>query len=453
MSQIKIDYSEIASAAKAANTVSKYYDEFADDIEKKVTKKLASLPGTDSKGYISNSKSYASEKIKRLREQKDYYSDLASNIEKLSSNIQDHEKKVVSGVRQIATDALELKNQSKWQAFCQWAYGTFCVDLLNWNPAMRFIGDKIKSGLDWLQEKGTKVIDWFKHGDGKYVLGIVLDTLAVVGAIAGSIIAVALAVAAGPAAVLLIIAAIASVVGTIMTTVDAGFSIANKYKALSESDDPGRARYYGDISGVNDTIKKTDMGGKTANSVWEGIGTGYDLLHTAANITAVVTGTIGAAGLTGKVVTDPVTGKQTLQTTYDPSKIKGNLKNTMLEKIGLRNTNGKWTFSVKNLISTKRKTGTIPRQDVYSKDIVGDLIGDKRLKFLKTIKSYSGKPGKAQKVTSNIEKIVNPATSAYDRFKSTMKTIDKFSFNICSPIKDFNDTVLEIIDSIVELAA
>lgn len=47
-----------------------------------------------------------------------------------------------------------------------------------------------------------------------------------------------------------------------MTMVDSGFSIYNKVKALKveqETGDPGRARYYGNISGVSDTIDKTDM--------------------------------------------------------------------------------------------------------------------------------------------------------------------------------------------------
>ena len=300
MGKITIDYSEINSAAKKARSVSGYFEDFEEELEKKVSKKLSGLPGSDSKGNIGNAKSVVSSKIKELREKKKYYSDLASSLEKLAENIEYEEKSVVTDVRYIATEALELNRQSKWQAFCQWAYGTFCVDMLNWNPVTRFIGNGIKKGLDWVQEKGTKIVDWFKHGEGKYYLGIALDALAVVGAIAGTVVAVALAVATGGAAAPLVVAAVASTIGTVMTMVDSGFSIYNKVKALKvekETGDPGRARYYGNISGVSDTIDKTDMGGKTANDVWGGVGTGYDVVHVAADITAVVSGTIGAAGL------------------------------------------------------------------------------------------------------------------------------------------------------------
>jgi len=456
MGKITIDYSEINSAAKKARSASGYFEDFEEELEKKVSKKLSGLPGSDSKGNIGNAKSVVSSKIKELREKKKYYSDLASSLEKLADNIEYEEKSVVTDVRYIATEALELNRQSKWQAFCQWAYGTFCVDMLNWNPVTRFIGNGIKKGLDWVQEKGTKIVDWFKHGEGKYYLGIALDVLAVAGAICGTVVAIALAVATGGAAAPLVVAAIASTIGTVMTMVDSGFSIANKIKALKveqETGDPGRARYYGNISGVSDTIDKTDMGGKTANDVWGVVGTGYDVIHVAADITAVVSGTIGAAGLTGQAVKNPATGKFELKTTYNKNLVKTNLKSTVLEKIGFRNTGGKWTFNIKNLFSTKRPTGTMPRTDVFKKDIIGDRIGDTTYKAINKIKKYSGIPGKYYKKATQIEKIFAPDSSGYDKFKNTMKYIGGTDFNISSPVGDFNDTVLEIIDTAIDLAS
>lgn len=253
-----------------------------------------------------------------------------------------------------------------------------------------------------------------------------------------------------------VLMAVISTIGTVMTMVDSGFSIYNKVKALKvekETGDPGRARYYGNISGVSDTIDKTDMGGKTANDVWGGVGTGYDVVHVAADITAVVSGTIGAAGLSGQAVKNPVTGKFELKTIYDPSNIKSNLKGTFLEKIGFRNKGGKWTFNIKNLFSTKRPTGTMPRTDLFKKDIIGDKIGDTTYKTINKIKKYSGLPGKYYKKATQIEKIFTPDSSGYDKFKNTMKYIGGTDFNISSPVGDFNDTVLEIIDTVIDIAS
>lgn len=456
MGKIVIDYSEINSAAKKARSVAGYFDDFADDLDKKVSKKLTGLSGSDSQGNVGNARNIVSSKIRELRDKKTHFSNLASNIERLADNIETHEKSVVSEVRQVATEALELKNQSKWESFCQWAYGTFCVDLVNWNPITRGIGNAIKKGLDWVQEKGTKIVDWFKHGEGKYYLGIALDALAVVGAVAATVGAIALAVATGGAAAPLVVAAVASTIGTVMTMVDSRFSINNKVKALKiekDSGDPGRARYYGNIGGVNDTIQKTDMGGKTANDVWGFVGTGYDVIHVAADITAVVAGTIGVAGLSGSAVKNPVTGKTELKTVYDPTKVKGNLKSTMLEKIGFRNTGGKWSFSIKNLFSTKRPTGAIPRSDIFKKDLIGDTIGDQTWKRIGTIKKVTGYPGKIYKKISNIEKIIAPDSSIYDRVKGGMKYVGSTDFNISSPVSDINDTVLTIYDTVVDIAS
>lgn len=80
MGEIIIDYSEINSAAKKARSASGYFEDFEEELEKKVSKKLSGLPGSDSKGNIGNAKSIVSSKIKELRKKKKYYSDLASSL-------------------------------------------------------------------------------------------------------------------------------------------------------------------------------------------------------------------------------------------------------------------------------------------------------------------------------------------------------------------------------------
>lgn len=457
MGKITIDYSEINSAAKKARSASGYFEDFEEELEKKVSKKLSDLPGSDSKGNIENAKSIVSSKIKELREKKKYYSDLASSLEKLADNIEYEEKSVVTDVRYIATEALELNRQNKWQAFCQWAYGTFCVDMLNWNPVTRFIGDGIKKGLDWIQEKGTKIVDWFKHGEGKYYLGIALDALAVVGAIVGTIGAIALAVGTGGAAAPLVVAAVASAIGTVMTVVDSGISIYNKHKALKveqETGDPGRARYYGNISGVNDTIDKTDMGGKTANDVWGVVGTGYDVVHVAADVTSFVAGSYGKAGLSGTIVKN-ADGKNIGRIyAYDPNKAKSNIKNIIFEKVGMKNTKGKWTFDVKRLFSTKkRKTGSYFASELYAEHITNNAIGRTTNKFLSGFDKVIGFPGKIYKKVTNVETVFSKDANWYDKTSSAIDYAGSTDFNISTPIGDFNDTIFKIIDTVVRLAS
>lgn len=245
-----------------------------------------------------------------------------------------------------------------------------------------------------------------------------------------------------------------------MTIVDTGFSVVNKVKALeiqSDTSDPGRARYYGKINGVNDQIKKKDMGDKTANNVWETIGSGYDVLHTAAEITAMVSGTIGEAGFTGEIATNPLNEKKVLKTTYNSSLVKDNLKKKYLELFGFKNTNGKWTFDAKKLLITKKtkvKAGTIKKTDLLKNNLMFDTIGSKKYDELKKAKQIISLPNKLYNGFKQTSKIVSHESTVYDRVKSTMKIIGDIDyFRITSPVKDINNTVIKIIDTTIGLAS
>lgn len=461
MSKVIIDYSEISNAAKKAKKASDYFSDLYGDLNKHLVKKLNYLDNDSSTNIvntsnISDARSLLNNKVLRdISNKKTKFSNVSNKINSLNSSIQGHEKTVVKQMNKIAKSDLGIKEQGGFKGFVNWIYGVVCVDLVNSNPFTRKIGNFVKGSLDWVQEKGSKAIDWFKHGEGKYWLGIAMDGLAVVGSVIATVGAIALAVGTGGAATPLVVAAVASTVGTVMTAVDAGFSIYNKSKALknsSKNNDPGRARYFGNISGVNDTIKKTDMGGETANNVWGFVGKGYDLTHTAADITAVVAGGIGQAGLTGAKTVDPKTGKVTLEVTRDPKVVKDNLKKVFKQKIGMSENNGKWTFDAKKLFK-KEQRETIGRIDIYKKKIVKDVVGKDLYKTGKTIKKITGVPTKIYKRITNAEKILDSNTSTYDKVKSGVKIIGSSKRNISSPAKDINDTVFTIIDAVRDLAA
>ena len=95
----------------------------------------------------------------------------------------------------------------------------------------------------------------------------------------------------------------------------------------------------------------------------------------------------------------------------------------------------------------------MPRTAIFKKDIIGDKIGEKTYKAINKIKKYSGLPGKYYKKATQIEKILTPSSSGYDKFKNTMKFIGGTDRNISSPVGDFNDTVLKIIDTVINIAS
>lgn len=475
MGKVTITYSKIKDAAKEAQSAANYYEDFSSELSNKVYNKLSISYGSDSRGYISSARNTVYNKVKDLNSKKKKYSDLSKSLYDLKERVQGYETSAKNAVARIATDELELKNRKWYQKVGDWIYGTICVDLLNTNPITRGLGNIIKSGLDYFDYGFDKAIDWFKHGNGKYVLNIALSVLGDIAAIAGTISAIALCAAAtvatGGVAAPLLIAAIASGIGTVMTIVDSGFSIYNNYKALKisrESDDPGRARYYGNIDGVNSAIGKYDMGGETANKVWSGIGTAYDVTHTAADVTAVVAGSVGSAGLT-ETVTKTSSGKTIKTYSYDKSKIKGNLKNTTLEKIGFRKQRGtgEYKFNVKNLFSTKKptKTSALGQKDLIEDRVLRKKYGNrnsfarKKLESIKSIEKIVKKPGKIKSIIDNSSKVVSPNTNAYDKTKSVVKIITNTSdisgkkWRIVSPLKDVDGTIRPIIDTIRDLAS
>lgn len=451
MGKVTITYSRIKDAAKDAEKAAKYYDDFSSELNQQVYCKLNICYGSDSKGYISSAKNTVYNKIKELNSKKTTYSNLSKSLYDLQERIESCENKAKNRVSSIAEDALELKNRKWYQKIGDWIYGTICVDLLNSNPLTRGLGNLIKSGLDYLDYGFDKAIDWFKHGNGKYILNIALSILGDIAAIAGTIQAIMLCVAAtvatGGVAAPLLIAAIASGIGTVMTLVDSGTTIYNNVKALKiskESNDPGRARYYGNIGGLSDTMDKYDLGAEGTNNFWEGFGTGYDVVHNVANITSAAAGTVGSAGLVEK----------NGAVMYDSSAIKGNLKNITLEKLGFRKEKGKYTFEFKNLISTKEyKSGTIAEiNKIKNKILPGYNEINKAIKGLKT-------PSKIKSVIDNAENVISNDTNLYEKGKSVIKIVTGVSdisgikWGIVSPLKDLDGTVINTIDTVIDVVS
>lgn len=451
MGKITITYSKIKDAAKNSEKVANYYGDFSSELNDKVYSKLNIGYGSDSKGYISSAKNTVYNKIKDLNSKKTTYTNLSKSLYDLQERIEICENNAKNRVSSIAESALELKNRKWYQKVADWIYGTVCVDILNSNPLTRGLGNLIKSGLDYLDYKFDKAIDWFKHGNGRYILNITLSVIGDIAAIAGTVQAIGLCAAAtvatGGVAAPLLIAAIASSIGTIMTLVDSGTTIYNNVKALKiskESNDPGRARYYGNIGGLSDTMDKYDLGDEKSNNRWESFGKGYDVVHNVADITSVAAGTVGSAGLVeknGKIM-------------FDSSAIKGNLKNIFLEKLGFRKEKGKYTFKFKNLISTKEyKSGTIAEINKLKNRIFpGYSDISKSIKGLKT-------PSKIKSVIDNAENVISNDANLYEKGKSVIKIVTGISdvsgikWGIISPLKDLDGTVIKTIDTIIDVAS
>lgn len=446
MSIVKIDYSALNAAYKRAEDVEKLFYSCDDSIEKKVSKSIQNIPGTDSFKHISEATRIVIEKRKVLEERSKIFSDIARNIDNMRDNLEQHDINAQNSVNNIANAAFGLNNRKPLRKVADWLYGVFCVEMTNWNPITRWVGDKIKSFNDWISNKANKVFEWFKHGAGRYWLNIgssiITDIAAIFASVRAVMLATATTVATGGVAAPLLIAAIASCVGTVMTVVDSFEVIQNNIRALKideENEDPGRARYYGNIDGVKEATKRYDYGGKMANGAVEGAGIAYDVTHTVADITAFVSGTFGAAGLeeTGlKGVDGKYTGRREYKWSSDTAKSR--LKEGFKQKLGFETTNGQTKWSAKNLFKTEPKTGALHKDKMYSKHALNDTFGREHVKAFETAEKSVKIVDKGLSHIEKFDTIFGHGYSAKDRIESTAGILKDTPLRFSYIIKDIS---------------
>lgn len=446
MSTVKIDYSDLKEASNKAKKASSLYSDCLDEVQRKVSTPIQNIQGVDSYSYVGSATSLILEKKNILANRRDRLNKISENIANLEEEIKQHDINVKNKVNTVAYAAFDLQEQSPFKAFTQWLYGTICVDALNWNPVTRWIGDKLKAFNDWASNKLNKIFEYFKYGNGRYWLNIGMSALAAVASIFATVRAFMLLVAAttatvatGGVAAPFLIAAIASTIGTVLTIGDAIEVVTNNVKAYQidiENSDPGRARYYADISGVKDAISKYDYGGKGINTIMSMGGTAYDILHGAADLTAFAAGAYGKAGLNIQLtrnVDGKITGKEV---TWNKDIAKYRLKEGFKQKIGF-DEGGSW--KAKNIFKTKTLSGPLGKDKLYTEHVLKDQFESYDIfknseKAIKIVKKGTG-------AIKNVDKLFGHKTTGIDRLESGVKIIKEIPIRGSKIISDL-DTIL-----------
>lgn len=145
------------------------------------------------------------------------------------------------------------------------------MDFANSNGFTRAIFDWGKSVADDVSYYKKQAEDWFKHGNGRYVLNIVGSIALTTVAVAGVVLSVMALPFTGGASCSVTMACI-SLIGLGAATISAGISAYNTAYTIGENkvalgieDDPAMARFHGDVSKYSDYVKKTDFGSAEAN--------------------------------------------------------------------------------------------------------------------------------------------------------------------------------------------
>lgn len=297
MAEVYIQYSNLSSAIDCSVKAREKIDDYMCQMGKAINLPIGNLHGADSSGYVQSAANLAREKVARLMEKKQYFSNFENTARRVLTTAKDVDSTVS---RQISAIAETYVEKRKWyEKAGDWIYNTFCVDMTNHFSLVRDFVD----GIKWLGDKAEnyieKIHNWFKYGDGQYIWkigkAIVSIGVAVVGTI-GAIVSIPFSGGLSIPFVIGLVGAIATTVGGIITV---GNSVSNIYtsgKALSlsgnpfDDDDgnPGAARYYGSSNKMSEAFNKFDFGDAETNKKYQNAGEIIDTTKTVADATALV---------------------------------------------------------------------------------------------------------------------------------------------------------------------
>ena len=244
---------------------------------------------------------------------------------------------------------------------------------------------------------------FFKHGEGRYAVDVVMDVVVGVGAVAAFISAAGLVVSTG--GLPFILAAGTSFIGMGYTVNDSITSIVNKAKGYGIYKDTGNmslACFYGDIDGYSDRVSKTDYGDTDDNKAMEKNAKTHDNIHAAADIISIVLGGVGQLGL--KKTKTFVKDVEKVDIVYDNKLIKQRIKPFFKQKFGIiKNSKGKNAFNMKTFIKGEKAKGLVKDIGSYVKEANIDLFGEKGYKAISGV----GKFANAIKTGGYATKILN----------------------------------------------
>jgi len=246
------------------------------------------------------------------------------------------------------------------------------VDLANCNGYTRAIADWGKERTDDLSYVIQQANDCFRHGNGRYVLNIIGSVAFTGAAIAGAILGIiGIPFSGGSTSVIVVscVGAVASGVAALISAVNTSFTIIENSKAISIADDPGTARFHGDVEKFSDYVAKKDFGSKKTNKFLSNTAYTVDVVYAAAELTSSVTSIVTTFGTKTVVAGVDAKGKKIFKTSFERNPI--NIKNNVLKTFGFEVSSKKISADVVGI----NKTTVISN---------ADEIGDTTIDIAKT---------------------------------------------------------------------
>lgn len=309
MTTISIDFRQLESAARSMRYAASDMESYADGLPRRVQNPASALGGSSEMSSVA---SLAASKARQLRIRANAHRSLASKTEEFIDQARDIDRTVATRIESVAN---QNEKGLSWWGKVKYAGYKLLNGAIGSTELGAFMGT-IADGVSCIKKHeraGLKdLLNWFKRGDGKFLLNIGIAILGAIGAICTAILAFP---ASGFLAVLV---GVCAIVGAVVTAAQTYYTIKDNAKALGNNrTEPGLANYYGSTSSLSDYAKKN-----TTSRTKQNLAGTVDFVGAAAG----VIGTVGGLGVHKSA--DGITKVSSLD--------KATVKENLMKEIGFK---------------------------------------------------------------------------------------------------------------------
>lgn len=320
MGTITIDFDILNDAVSKSRSVADELEDYANAFPGKVTNPLGSLTGGSS-SLTSTAASLANNKAAELRKRSEDYRSLARKLEHFGKAAIQADKAVKD---QFADVVKEREKGLNWWDRIATTLFRILNDALGDDVISQLIRD-VLNGVESLVQNAIhgfkEAFNWFKHGNGRYVLETLVSILGAIGAVCTAIASFPVSGIFG------IIMAAAAIVVAVDSVADAITTTIAAHQAFARNDtEPGRARYYGSATSYAEFAKRNQW------PAWlQNLTTGMSKTADIAGLFVTVGNLFSYRGVKtegSKVIKNPKTRRRVYQNEYkfDRSVVEMNLR-------------------------------------------------------------------------------------------------------------------------------
>lgn len=288
MGSIKIVYSELKDAWKAADKAADYCEDYAAEIRRKVTNKINSFSGTDS-NYTNSAAGYAAAKIRELDSKATKLRSYSNRLENLYNEAKDTDRSVKSYLKLEGRDFRDSHDMHVSRI--AELFVNFFVTMSNSNPVSKWLKDMHRRADEWRDALWEDIKYWYHCDGGKYWVKIAA-------AFALTLLAIMAAVAAWPVMIAALsgtlwaaLVGIAGFVGAVIAAFDAYVDLMGNIAALAMfKNDPAWAARYDSYNSLAGWLEKHRFDSRWMNKF-------SMIAATAVNITKSVCAVMNIANL------------------------------------------------------------------------------------------------------------------------------------------------------------